>query len=246
MMIPDRKLGHQTGESVALVRDLGLQPYEPVYAAMRAATDARVSGSNDEIWLLEHEPVFTLGMNGKPEHVLDPGAIPLIRVDRGGQVTYHGPGQLVVYLLTELRQRGLGIRSLVTLIEESIIELLAGWNIAARARPEAPGVYLGERKIASLGLRVCRGYAYHGLALNVAMDLQPFGRINPCGYPGLQVTQVAELVRGVAVQDCATGLLRILSARLGYTGHLWLHSLPCRDAEQEQSASQAIPGKQNA
>lgn len=238
--------GRESQVAVALVRELGLLPYEPVYAAMRAATDARVSGSPDELWFLEHEPVFTLGMNGRREHVLDAGAIPLVQVDRGGQVTYHGPGQLVVYLLTELRQRRLGIRSLVNLIEDSIIELLAGWNIAARARSGAPGVYVEERKIASLGLRVRRGYAYHGLALNVAMDLEPFGRINPCGYPGLKVTQVAELVPAITVRDCATALLEILSARLGYTAHLWLPSLPTIDSGREPAASHTPTGKQDA
>ena len=221
-----------------LVRELGRLDYAPVYAAMRRFTDRRQPGAMDEIWLLEHPPVYTLGMNGKPEHVLNAGAIPVLRVDRGGQVTYHGPGQLVVYLLLELRRSGLGVRSLVTLMEQSLIELVGGWGVSSHARPEAPGVYVGERKIASLGLRIRRGYSYHGLALNVDMDLEPFRRINPCGYPGLVLTQLHELAPAASVGECSRRLLEILRRRLGYTVALWQQGLPAADSEPAASASE--------
>jgi lipoyl(octanoyl) transferase len=158
---------------------------------MRELTDSRDAQTPDELWLLQHPRVFTQGQAGKAEHVLAPGEIPVVQVDRGGQVTYHGPGQWVVYLMLDLRRRGLGVRDLVSLIERAIVSLLAGYDIEARADPSAPGVYVGERKIASLGLRIRRGCSYHGLALNVDMDLEPFSRINPCGYEGLRVTSMA-------------------------------------------------------
>lgn len=158
---------------------------------MRELTDSRDAQTPDELWLLQHPRVFTQGQAGKAEHVLAPGEIPVVQVDRGGQVTYHGPGQWVVYLILDLRRRGLGVRDLVSLIERAIVSLLAGYDIEARADPSAPGVYVGERKIASLGLRIRRGCSYHGLALNVDMDLEPFSRINPCGYEGLRVTSMA-------------------------------------------------------
>ena len=171
----------------------GLQPYEPVYRRMREFTLARDAGTPDELWFCEHEPVFTQGQAGKPEHVLAPGGIPVVQSDRGGQVTYHGPGQLMGYVLVDLQRLGYGIRSLVTRLEQATVDLLAGYGIAAAGRRDAPGVYVGERKICSLGLRVRKGCTYHGLALNVAMDLEPFARINPCGFRGLAMTQVAEL-----------------------------------------------------
>jgi lipoyl(octanoyl) transferase len=186
-----------------LLRRLGLQPYEPVWAAMRDFTDRRGTGTPSELWLLEHSPVYTLGQAGRPEHVLARGAIPVVRTDRGGQVTYHGPGQLVAYLLLDLRAAGLGVRPLVSLLEQVVIDVLAGLGVTAAARPEAPGVYVAGRKIASLGLRVRRGCCYHGVALNVDMDLEPFARINPCGYPGLAVTRLADL--GVPISVEATG-----------------------------------------
>jgi len=181
-----------------VVRHLGRVEYADTFARMRAFTDARDADTPDEIWLLEHSPVFTQGQAGKAEHLLAPGDIPVVQSDRGGQVTYHGPGQLVVYFLIDLQRRGYGIRSLVTRLEESMIAVLADYGIKAYADPEAPGVYVddaqGRRmKIGSLGLRVRRGCTYHGLSLNVAMDLEPFGRINPCGYQGLQMTQVSAL-----------------------------------------------------
>jgi lipoyl(octanoyl) transferase len=176
-----------------LVRRLGRQPYEPVWRAMQAFTDARGPGTPDELWVLEHDPVFTLGQAGRMEHVLAPGAIPVVPVDRGGQVTYHGPGQIVAYPLFDLRRLGIGVRELVTRIEQAIIDTLETWNIVAQRRDGAPGVYVAEAKVAALGLRVRRGCSFHGLAFNVSMDLEPFHRINPCGYEGLAVTQVLDL-----------------------------------------------------
>lgn len=176
-----------------VTRHLGRREYTPVWHDMQRFTDERGVDTPDELWLVEHPPVFTVGLNGKQEHLLTPGAIEVIQVDRGGQVTYHGPGQVVLYLLLDLRRRGLGVRVLVSLMEQAVIELLAGYGIVAVARQDAPGVYVDGAKIASLGLRVRRGCSYHGLALNVDMDLEPFGRINPCGYPGLTVTQLRNL-----------------------------------------------------
>ena len=174
------------------VRALGRQDYVPVWHAMQAFTAARTSITADELWLVEHPAVYTQGMNGKPEHLLDLGAVPLVQVDRGGQVTYHGPGQVVAYVLIDLRRRGGGVRQLVGLMEDAVIDLLTGYGIAAHARRDAPGVYVQGKKIAALGLRVRHGCSYHGLSLNVAMDLAPFRRINPCGHAGLEVTQVCD------------------------------------------------------
>jgi lipoyl(octanoyl) transferase len=174
------------------VRRLGRQPYEPVWRAMSAFTDNRLADTVDELWVLEHDPVFTLGQAGKMEHVLVPGDIPVVPVDRGGQVTYHGPGQIVAYPLIDLRRVGVSVRELVNRIEQSIIDTLSHWQIAAARRDGAPGVYVGAAKIAALGLRVRRGCSFHGLALDVNMDLEPFQRINPCGYKGLEVTQMVD------------------------------------------------------
>jgi lipoyl(octanoyl) transferase len=178
---------------VLLVRSRGLIDYEATWAEMRAFTDGRTSATPDELWLQQHPPVFTLGQAGRREHLLDPREIPVVQTDRGGQVTYHGPGQLIAYLLLDLRRAGLGVKGLVNLLEECVMGLLWSYGINAKARPGAPGVYVGGAKIASLGLRVRHGCSYHGLSLNVDMDLTPFGRINPCGYPGLAVTQVVDL-----------------------------------------------------
>jgi lipoyl(octanoyl) transferase len=174
------------------VRRLGRQPYEPVWRAMSAFTDNRVADTVDELWMLEHDPVFTLGQAGKMEHVLVPGDIPVVPVDRGGQVTYHGPGQIVAYPLIDLRRVGVSVRELVHKIEQAIIDSLAHWDIRAARLNGAPGVYVGAAKIAALGLRVRRGCSFHGLALDVNMDLEPFQRINPCGYKGLEVTQMVD------------------------------------------------------
>ena len=179
--------------------------------AMQDFTQSRDQSTPDEIWLLEHPPVFTLGLAGKPEHVLDAGDIPVIHIDRGGQVTYHGPGQLVAYLLLDLKRRGYGVRELVRRMEEAVIGLLAEDGIAAERKSGAPGVYVDCAKIAALGLRVKRGCCYHGLALNVDMDLEPFSRINPCGYPGLAVTQTKDLGVRDSIQKVGDRLVRHLS-----------------------------------
>lgn len=181
---------------------------------MQRFTDERDAATPDELWLLEHPPVFTLGMNADPGHLLDAGAIPVVRIDRGGQVTFHGPGQLVAYALIDLRRAGLGVRALVSALERAVIRLAAWRGIEARVRAGAPGVYVGEAKLASIGIRVRRGASYHGLALNVDMDLAPFGRINPCGYPGLAMTQLAALGGPSSVEEVARQLGPILCAEL--------------------------------
>ena len=185
--------GPAAGLRDCLVRDLGRQPYEPVWRAMQAFTDARDADTPDELWLVEHDPVFTLGQAGKDEHVLMPGDIPVLHVDRGGQVTYHGPGQIVAYPLLDLKRLKLGVRAYVERIEQAVIDTLADWNIEAARRPGAPGVYVNGAKVAALGIRVRRGCSFHGLAFNVNLDFEPFSRINPCGYQGLQVTSVLDL-----------------------------------------------------
>ena len=199
-----------------LIRQLGLQEYEPVWRHMQQFTDQRDDTTQDEIWLVEHPPVFTLGMNGKPEHLLNPGKIPIIKIDRGGQVTYHGPGQLVTYLLIDIKRRKLGIRAMVEKIEQTIIELLADHQIEARGRRDAPGVYVGNSKIAALGLRVRRGCTYHGLALNVNMDLEPFQRINPCGHKDMEVTQLIDQGGPNSSAVISPGLCQKLTRQLGY------------------------------
>nr|WP_298140641.1 lipoyl(octanoyl) transferase LipB [uncultured Pseudomonas sp.] len=175
-------------------RELGQVDYQPTWHAMQRFTNERDAETADEIWLLEHPPVFTQGQAGKAEHLLFPGDIPVVQVDRGGQVTYHGPGQLVAYLLLDVRRSGIGVRELVSRIERSLIDTLASYGVSANAKPDAPGVYVDGAKIASLGLRIRNGRSFHGLALNVDMDLQPFQRINPCGYAGMAMTQLADLV----------------------------------------------------
>jgi lipoyl(octanoyl) transferase len=174
-----------------IVRDLGSTRYEPVFADMQRFTEQRDEHTSDEIWLTEHEPVFTQGQAGKPEHVLAPGDIPIVQSDRGGQVTYHGPGQITAYLLFDLRRMGMGVRDLVTGIEQCMVNTIAQYGIRGEPRADAPGVYVGGDKIGSLGLRVRRGCSYHGLSLNVDMDLEPFSRINPCGLFGVEVTHMA-------------------------------------------------------
>ncbi|WP_455003827.1 lipoyl(octanoyl) transferase LipB [Cardiobacterium hominis] len=185
------------------IHNLGLRPYQEIWDAMRACTAARDADSADQIWLVQHPPVYTQGQAGKPEHLLAPGDIPVIQIDRGGQITYHGPGQTVMYLLLDLRRAGIGIRALVSLIEESVIGYLQELGIRAQSRIDAPGVYVDGKKIASLGLRVRGGCTYHGVALNVDMDLEPFSRINPCGLVGMQMTQLRDL--DVALDADAAG-----------------------------------------
>ena len=177
-----------------LIKHLGQVDYEPTYQAMVAFTDNRTENTPDELWIVEHPPVFTQGMAGKPEHLLQHSKIPVVQVDRGGQITYHGPGQVVVYTMIDFKRRHISVRDLVSRLENSIIATLAHFDISAHNDPKRPGVYVGERKIASLGLRIKRGSVYHGLALNVNMDLEPFHQINPCGYAGLEMVQMAELV----------------------------------------------------
>ena len=202
-----------------VIRELGLAPYEATFEAMRRFTEARMGKTADEIWLLEHPGVFTLGLSGKEEHVLDPGGIPLVHSDRGGQVTYHGPGQLVVYVLLDLKRASLGAKRLVSLLEQSVIDFLSAQNIQASTRAGAPGVYVNERKIAALGLRVKGGCSYHGLALNVAMDLSPFDRINPCGFPGLKVTQLSDYGFRGGVDTAGRSFLPYLLKNLDVNGH---------------------------
>lgn len=197
-----------------IVKWLGRVPYEPIWRAMQQFTEARAAATRDELWLLEHEPVYTLGMNADAAHVLNAGDIPVVRIDRGGQVTYHGPGQLLVYALVDLRRAHLGVRDLVTALEGAVIDLAAQHGIHAECRASAPGVYVDGRKLASVGLRVRRGGSYHGLALNVNMDLEPFGRINPCGYAGLEMTQLAALGAAGGVEEAGLKLAPLLVARL--------------------------------
>jgi lipoyl(octanoyl) transferase len=198
------------------IRRLGRQPYEPVWQAMSAFTDNRTADTVDELWVLEHEPVFTLGQAGKMEHVLAPGEIPVVPVDRGGQVTYHGPGQIVAYPLIDLRRVGVGVRELVNKIEQALIDTLAHWNIEAVRREGAPGVYVADAKVAALGLRVRRGCSFHGLAFNVNMNLEPFHRINPCGYKGLAVTQVLDLGGPSRLADVEEALIGEFCRQFGF------------------------------
>lgn len=205
-----------THQAALQLRRLGHREYEPVWRDMQAYTAARQPDDADQLWLVEHPRIYTLGLNGKLDHLLAPGDIPVLRVDRGGQVTYHGPGQVVAYLLLDLQRRRLGVRDLVSLIEQSVIDLLGGYGIAAQARRDAPGVYVDGAKIAALGLRVRHGCCYHGLALNVAMDLAPFSGINPCGYAGMQVTQLSALGGPDDCNQVADALAGHLAARLDY------------------------------
>jgi lipoyl(octanoyl) transferase len=193
---------------------LGRCAYEPTWRAMQRYTQERGPDAPDQIWLLEHEPVFTLGMNADASHVLAPGDIPVVRIDRGGQVTYHGPGQLVVYPLIDMRRAGLSVRDLLDALERSVIEYAARFGIDARCRSGAPGVFVGERKLASVGLRIRRGGSYHGLAFNIRMDLEPFARINPCGYAGLAMTQLCDLSGPGDVAAVAAEFGPLLAAKL--------------------------------
>ncbi|KEY56895.1 octanoyltransferase [Serratia sp. DD3] len=199
-----------------ILRQLGLQPYQPVSQAMHCFTDNRSDTTLDELWLVQHHPVFTQGQAGKTEHLLTPGDILVIQSDRGGQVTYHGPGQQVLYVMIDLKRNKMGVRQLVTALEQTVINTLAHFNIESRARPDAPGVYVGEEKICSLGLRIRKGCSFHGLALNVAMDLSPFQRINPCGYAGMKMTQVSTLAPGIGITDVHPILIQQFVHLLGY------------------------------
>jgi lipoyl(octanoyl) transferase len=213
------RLAPRAGEGATprgcVVRDLGRQAYEPVWRAMQRFTDARDERTPDELWLVEHDPVFTLGQAGKPEHVLMPGDIPVVHVDRGGQVTYHGPGQIVAYPLLDLRRLKIGVREYVQRIEQAVIDTLADWNIGAQRREGAPGVYVNGEKVAALGIRVRRGCSFHGLAFNIAMDLEPFSRINPCGYAGLRVTSMRDLGGPSSLAPVKASLLEHLATQFG-------------------------------
>lgn len=205
------------GSKRLVIHDLGLREYQDVWHAMSEFTSQRDPDTPDELWLVEHPPVFTQGQAGKAEHLLLPGEIPVIQSDRGGQVTYHGPGQLVAYPLLNLRRLNFGVRDLVSALEQVLVAVLASYNIEAYAKADAPGVYVQERKIASLGLRVRRGCSFHGLALNVAMDLEPFQRINPCGYSGLKMTQMKQLITPVpALKEVQERLVAEFVQKLGY------------------------------
>lgn len=201
----------------AIIRCLDLQDYQFCWQAMRQFTDQRDATTPDEIWLLEHHPVFTQGQNGKPEHIINPGDIPVVQVDRGGQVTYHGPGQLVAYTLIDLKRKKLNVRQLVSILEQSVIDLLADYRIHANAKCDAPGVYVDNAKICSVGLRIRRGCSFHGLAFNIAMDLEPFLRINPCGFAQLKMVQLSELNGPNNVFKVGMKLVDYLVANLGYT-----------------------------
>lgn len=198
------------------VRHLGEVDYDETWQKMRDFTDNRQKDTPDELWFLQHPAVYTLGKNGKPEHVLNSAEIPVINSDRGGQVTYHGPGQIVVYTLLDLGRLNIGVRALVTGLEQVIIELLNDYGITANARREAPGVYVNDAKIAALGLRVRKGCSFHGLALNVAMDLEPFSRINPCGYEGLEVTQIKNFISDIKLESVTDDLQQRLIEQFSY------------------------------
>ncbi|MBW8190726.1 lipoyl(octanoyl) transferase LipB [Neiella marina] len=212
--------------SSLIIRSLGQQPYQQCWQWMQDFTNQRGPETPDELWLLEHDPVFTLGQAGKEEHILSQTNIPIVKADRGGQVTYHGPGQLIIYLLLDLRRLKITVRDLVTHMEQAIIELLAQYQINAYAKCDAPGVYVDEAKIASLGLRVRKGCTFHGLALNVDMDLQPFLTINPCGYAGMAMTQSSTLGGPATTHDAAAKLAQRLAERLGHATTDYKDELP--------------------
>lgn len=213
-----------------IIRQLGMQPWAPVSRAMHQFTDQRNENTPDEIWLVEHPPVFTQGQAGKSEHLLMPGDIPVMQSDRGGQVTYHGPGQQIMYVMVNLKRRKTGVRQLVTALEQTVIDTLAHFSVKANARPDAPGVYVNGKKICSLGLRIRNGCSFHGLALNIDMDLTPFLRINPCGYAGMEMTQLAALTAPVTPADIQPLLIKNFALQLAITDVSWSESaeLPLR------------------
>jgi lipoyl(octanoyl) transferase len=211
--------------SDVVIRYLGRAPLPQVWADMRRFTDERTDRTRDEVWFVEHSPVFTLGLKGDRSHVLAPGDIPVVHIDRGGQVTYHGPGQVVVYPLLDLKRLGLGIRDLVLALEGAVIDTVAGYGVTAEGRRDAPGVYVGGRKLAALGLRVRRHCSYHGVAVNIDMDLEPFQRINPCGFEGLEVTQLADVCAVRDPERFRRDIVPRLLARLGRTAHAALGAM---------------------
>jgi len=197
------------------IKQLGQQDYTECWQAMQAFTEARDASTEDELWIVQHPPVFTLGLNGKPEHLLQTSDIPLVNTDRGGQITYHASGQLVIYTLIDIKRRGLGVRDLVTLLEQAMIETLAQYGLKAHAKPEAPGVYINDQKIGAVGLRIKKGGSYHGLSLNNQMDLSPFKLINPCGYKDLQVTQLADFGVDIRTDELAVPVLHSIMQAFG-------------------------------
>ena len=203
------------GQSL-VVKNLGEEPYTETWQAMKKFTDSREAHAPDEIWFVQHPPVYTLGQAGKVEHLLTPGDIPVVHSDRGGQVTYHGPGQLVCYLLIDVRRRKLGVRDLVTAIEQSIVQLIKAYGVVSESKREAPGVYVDGRKLAALGLRIRKGCSYHGLSLNVDMDLEPFSNINPCGFEGLEVIDMKRLGIDRSMTEVREALTDILIRQIGY------------------------------
>ncbi|QKJ86354.1 lipoyl(octanoyl) transferase LipB [Paramixta manurensis] len=211
-------------QDTIIIRQWGLRHWEDVSRAMHQFTDCRNADTPDELWLVEHPPVFTQGQAGKAEHLLMPGDIPVVQSDRGGQVTYHGPGQQVMYVMIDLKRRKLGVRQLVTHLEQTVVATLAHFGVSARARAEAPGVYVAEKKICSLGLRIRQGCSFHGLALNINMDLTPFQRINPCGYAGLEMTQLSDLRPGTVLSDVYPILIDKFISGLGITASELRHT----------------------
>ncbi|KPK12643.1 MAG: hypothetical protein AMJ68_00960 [Acidithiobacillales bacterium SG8_45] len=211
-------LAAQSQGTSLVVRNLGHRDYQPVWDAMRAFNRTRTPDTEDEIWLVEHSAVYTLGLNCKNDKVVGGGDVPIVKSDRGGQITYHGPGQIVVYVMIDLKRRGTGVKQLVQAMEQSVIDLLADYDVAASRKQDAPGVYIDGAKIAALGLRVRQGGSYHGIALNVAMDLAPFSRIDPCGYPGLPTTRLKDLGISLGVFEAGDRLVSHLVEILGYNG----------------------------
>lgn len=207
----------ETTSNTLIIRDLGMQDYDPIWKKMQKFTAERDENTPDELWCLEHPPIFTMGLNGKEKHLLNINNIPVINIDRGGQVTYHGPGQLIIYTLIDLGRRHIGVKKLVNSIEQSIIQLLNKYGIEAQGKENAPGVYVNGAKIAALGLRIKKNKSYHGLSLNIDMDLTPFQQINPCGYEGLAVTQIKDLNHTIKLHDIKNDLITQLSQFLGYT-----------------------------
>ncbi len=217
-----------------VIRELNTMDYSEVWHAMQNFTDNRDTNTADELWLVEHNPVFTQGQAGKAEHLLMPGDIEVVKADRGGQVTYHGPGQQVIYFMINLRRKKIGVRSLVTLIENSLVAALADYNVIAYAKPDAPGVYVDNKKIASLGLRVRKGCSFHGLALNVNMDLSPFLRINPCGYAGLEMTQTSDLQGPENTADASEALVKHLINLLSVNHVSYQAGLPSENSKNHE------------
>ncbi|RUO32159.1 octanoyltransferase [Aliidiomarina sedimenti] len=216
-----------------IIRQLASMDYEPVWHAMQHYTNIRGPEADDEIWIVEHPPVFTQGQAGKAEHILAPGTIPVVQVDRGGQVTYHGPGQLVIYFLIDIRRRKMGVRNLVTAIEQTVVEALRSYSIESAPRADAPGVYIGQQKVCSLGLRIRRGCSFHGLALNVKMDMEPFGRINPCGYAGMEMTQTSNHDGPETIEQAAKAVSNAFISQLGYAE---VHEVKGLNKDYEQAS----------